>query len=61
MSADPNIHTEILERIRRQLGQERWQAVPSIIDTYALYRSERDRKITAAGIHYFLLASTWYD
>jgi AcrR family transcriptional regulator len=55
-----SLHTEMFERMRQGSGHERWQAVQAIIQAYAPHRSERDRKIAAANIRYYLSASTWY-
>ncbi|WP_338429827.1 helix-turn-helix domain-containing protein [Synechococcus elongatus] len=55
-----SLHTELFERMRRGLGIERGQAIQSIIQACAPDRSDRDRKIVAGQIRYYLSASTWH-
>ncbi|WP_338441361.1 helix-turn-helix domain-containing protein [Synechococcus elongatus IITB4] len=55
-----SLHTELFERMRHGLGIERGQAIQSIIQAYAPDRSDRDRKIVAGQIRYYLSASTWH-
>lgn len=55
-----SLHTELFERMRRGLGIERGQAIQAIIRAYAPERSDRDRKIVAGQIRYYLSASTWH-
>jgi AcrR family transcriptional regulator len=54
------LHSELVRRIRDTVANERWKAVRKLIDAHAGRRSERDRKLTAANIRYFLAATTWY-
>jgi AcrR family transcriptional regulator len=54
------LHTEVFKRIHDTVANERWRAVRSLIDGRAGHRSERDRKIAAANIRYYLAATTWH-
>jgi AcrR family transcriptional regulator len=54
------LHTEVFKRIRETVASERWHAVRALIDAHAGHRSERDRKIAAANIRYYLAATTWH-
>jgi len=38
--------------------KERWFAVPKIVDKHAAKRSERDTRLAAANIRYYLSATT---
>ena len=54
------LHSEIYHRMRESAAKERWMAVCRIIDTAAPGRSQRDRRIAAANIRYYLTATTWH-
>ena len=54
------LHTELFPRMRDTQARERWVAVRAIVDALAPRRSERERKIAAANIRYFLAATTWH-
>jgi AcrR family transcriptional regulator len=54
------LHSELFHRMRETGAKTRWVAIGSAIDEAAPERSERDRKIAAANIRYFLAASTWH-
>jgi len=53
------LHTEISHRIRTGVAKGRWVAVRKLIDRLAPRKPERERKIAAANIRFFLAASTW--
>ncbi|HXS28230.1 MAG TPA: helix-turn-helix domain-containing protein [Steroidobacteraceae bacterium] len=53
------LHNEIAIRIRHGVGKERWDAVRELIDAGAPHRSERDRRIAAANVDYYLTATAW--
>jgi AcrR family transcriptional regulator len=54
------LHTEVFKRIHDTVAKERWRAVRSLIDAHAGHRSDRERKIAAANIRYYLAATTWH-
>jgi AcrR family transcriptional regulator len=54
------LHTDLFDRMRQTQAQERWKAVRKVIDALAPKKSERERKIAAANIRYYLAASTWF-
>ncbi len=54
------LHTDLFHRMRQTQAQERWKAVRKLVDALAPKRSERERKIAAANIRYYLAASTWF-
>lgn len=54
------LHSEIYHRMRESGAKERWTAVCRLVDEIAPRRSERDRRIAAANIRYYLSASTWH-
>lgn len=54
------LHTELFHRLRESQAKARWVAVRELIDELAPKRSERDRRIAAANIRYYLAASTWH-
>ena len=58
--ARASLHTEISDRIRASVAKTRWVAVGKIIDKAAARRSERDRRIAAANIRFFLTATAWH-
>jgi AcrR family transcriptional regulator len=54
------LHTELFPRMRDTQAKERWAAVRRIVDAQAPRRPERERRIAAANIRYYLAASTWH-
>jgi AcrR family transcriptional regulator len=54
------LHTDIFHRMRETQARDRWTAVRKLIDDLAPRRSERDRRLAAANIRYYLAASTWH-
>jgi AcrR family transcriptional regulator len=54
------LHTDVFKRIHDTVARERWRAVRALIDTHASHRAERDRKIAAANIRYYLAGTTWH-
>jgi AcrR family transcriptional regulator len=54
------LHSELFHRMRETQAKARWIAVRDIVNQLAPQRSERDRKIAAANIRYYLSASTWH-
>jgi AcrR family transcriptional regulator len=54
------LHSELFHRMRETQAQVRWKAVQVLIDGLAPRKSERQRKIAAANIRYYLAASSWY-
>jgi AcrR family transcriptional regulator len=54
------LHTELFGRMRETQAKERWTAVRKLVDAWAPRRPERERKIAAANIRYYLSATTWH-
>jgi AcrR family transcriptional regulator len=54
------LHTELFERMRETQARDRWVAVRKIVDSHAPRRPERDRRIAAANIRYYLSATSWH-
>jgi AcrR family transcriptional regulator len=54
------LHTDLFHRMREAQARDRWAAVRRLVDDLAPRRSERERRIAAANIRYYLAASTWY-
>jgi AcrR family transcriptional regulator len=54
------LHTELFHRMRETQAKSRWRAIQQIIDRLAPRRSERDRRIAAANIRYYLAATSWH-
>ena len=54
------LHSELFPRMRDTQAKRRWVAVCKVIDAHVPRRSERDRKLAAANIRYFLSATTWH-
>ena len=54
------LHSELFHRMRETQAKARWMAVRVLIDEAAPERSERERRIAAANIRYYLAASTWH-
>lgn len=54
------LHTELYDRLRLGVANERWAAVRRIVNEHASHRSERDRKLAAANIRFYLSGSTWH-
>jgi AcrR family transcriptional regulator len=55
-----SLHSELFHRMRLVQAQERWKAVRKVIDAHAPRRSERERRIAAANIRYYLAATAWH-
>jgi AcrR family transcriptional regulator len=54
------LHSEIFPRMRETQAKVRWLAIRRLIDEQCPNGSERDRKIAAANIRYYLAATTWH-
>jgi AcrR family transcriptional regulator len=54
------LHSELFDRIRKSVAQARWDTVKRLIDEDRPQWSERERKIAAANIRYYLSATTWH-
>jgi AcrR family transcriptional regulator len=54
------LDTEISQRMRRKGAHSRWVAVGKVIERAFPRTPERDRKLAAANIRYYLSASTWH-
>lgn len=54
------LHTDLFHRMRQAQAQERWKAVRKVVDQIAPRRSERERRIAAANIRYYLAATAWH-
>lgn len=54
------LHTELFHRMRETLARSRWNAVQDIVDRLAPRRAERERRIAAANIRFYLAASSWH-
>ena len=54
------LHTELYDRLRLGAANERWVAVRRIVNEHAAHRPERDRKLAAANIRFYLSGSTWH-
>lgn len=54
------LHTELFHRMRETQARTRWTAVRQLVDALAPRRSERERRIAAANIRYYLAATAWH-
>jgi AcrR family transcriptional regulator len=54
------LHTDLFHRMRETQAKVRWTAVQAIVDAAAPRRSERERRLVAANIRFYLAASTWH-
>src|ERR1051325_4685841 len=54
------LHSELFHRMRETQARSRWTAVRRLVDELAPRRSERERRIAAANIRYYLAATTWH-
>lgn len=54
------LHTELFNRMRETQAKQRWVAVRQLVDAHAPRRPERDRRIAAANIRYYLAATAWH-
>lgn len=54
------LHTDLFHRMRETHAKVRWTAVQAMVDGLAPRRSERERKLAAANIRFYLAASTWH-
>jgi AcrR family transcriptional regulator len=54
------LHSELYHRIRSADADRRGAAIRALIDRAAPTRSEHERKLAAANIRYYLIASTWH-
>jgi len=54
------LHSELYHRIRNADAEHRGLAVRKLLDSLATRRSERERRLAAANIHYHITASTWH-
>lgn len=53
------LHSELYHRIRSNDALGRGRAIRALVDRIASDRSERERALAAANIHYHVVASTW--
>ncbi|MDR6536280.1 helix-turn-helix domain-containing protein [Variovorax soli] len=54
------LHTELYDRLRLGIANERWAGVRRIVDEHAPHRTARDRKLAAANIRFYLSGSSWH-
>jgi AcrR family transcriptional regulator len=54
------LHSELFPRLRDTQARLRWTAVRKVIDALAPRRPERERKLAAANIRYYLAATSWH-
>jgi AcrR family transcriptional regulator len=54
------LHSELFPRMRETQAKARWAAVRKLVDGYAPRRPDRERRIAAANIRYFLAATAWH-
>ncbi len=54
------LHTELFDRMRETQARLRWAAVRKVVDGCAPKRPDRERRIAAANIRYYLSATTWH-
>jgi AcrR family transcriptional regulator len=55
-----SLHSEVAPRMRGTQARTRWVAVRKIVEELAPRRNERQRRIAAANIRFYLAASTWH-
>lgn len=53
------LHSELYHRIRSKDAIGRGAAIRALVDRLAPGRSEHERRLAAANIHYHVVASTW--
>ncbi len=54
------LHSELFDRIRTAGAQQRWVAVGKLLERHAPKAGERQRKLAAANIRFYLSATTWH-
>ncbi len=54
------LHSELYDRIRTADAHDRGAAIRELVDRLAPARAERERKLAAANIRYFQIATTWH-
>lgn len=54
------LHTDLFHRMRETQAKERWFAIRKLVDEAAPGARDRERRIAAANIRYYLAASTWH-
>lgn len=54
------LHSELYDHIRQADGQRRGAAIRSLVDQLAPDTAEQARKLAAANIRYYLVATTWH-
>ncbi|HEX4928738.1 MAG TPA: helix-turn-helix domain-containing protein [Burkholderiales bacterium] len=54
------LHSELFHRMRETQAQARWKAVQELLRQLAPRKSERERRIAAANIRYYLAATSWH-
>ena len=54
------LHSELFDRIRNADAHRRGVAIRALIDRAAPDRPERERKLAAANIRYYLIATAWH-
>lgn len=54
------LHSELYHRIRDADGARRGISIRELIDRLAPGRSEKERMLTTANIHYHVVATTWH-
>lgn len=57
---DSVLHSEVFLRMRDTQAKTRWKAIRKLVDDLAPQSPDRDRKIAAANIRFYLAASSWY-
>jgi len=54
------LHSELYDHIREVDGQRRGAAIRNLVDHVAPDTTEQARKLAAANIRYYLIATTWH-
>jgi AcrR family transcriptional regulator len=54
------LHSELFHRMRETQARSRWKAVQDLVDALAPRGNERQRRIAAANIRYYLAATSWH-
>ncbi len=57
---DSALHSEIFLRMRDTQAKKRWQTIRALVEDYAPRSADRDLKLAAANIRFYLAASSWY-
>lgn len=54
------LHSELYDRIRNTDAKRRGAAIRALVDRVAPHKPEAERKLAAANIRYYLIATTWH-